>query len=279
MAEPSPPRKSFVFFASFLTSIDALPHEYRYEMFAAVAGYALYGKAPEFSNPLLMPTFLAMKPNIDTSNQRYDKCVENGKKGGAPAGNQNARKQPRNNQETTKDNQETRENNLNKDMDTDKEKDWDEAAATDTETDKDGDARRGRRVFRTNNVPETPVIATETPSTGDPARMAGELLWRMGEPSTPQNLHDIGAWIERLGLDAVRQAINNAKNKGMNLGYVIGTLKNLEAQQGQAPKAGRASSFPPPAIPPADDLPGYDDVGWGGSPLSPDSVPWGTYDD
>lgn len=124
MDKPPVSRKSFVFFASFRDSIEALPLKYRYEMCAAIYNYALYSEMPEFSNPLLIPTFLAMKPNIDVSIQRYDNCVENGKKGGAPRGNQNAKKQPK----TTENNQETTENNLNKDKnrDMDIDKDLDE---------------------------------------------------------------------------------------------------------------------------------------------------------
>lgn len=129
MDKPPVSRKSFVFFASFRDSIEALPSEYRYEMCAAIYNYALYSEMPEFSNSLLMPAFLAMKPNIDASNQRYDKCVENGKKGGRP-------KKPGNNQSETKEepkkNQsETKEeptHNLNKDKnrDMDIDKDLDE---------------------------------------------------------------------------------------------------------------------------------------------------------
>ena len=49
--------------------------------------------------PIVNSLFILMKPNIDSSNNRYSASVENGKKGGAPKGNQNAKKkQPKNNQ-------------------------------------------------------------------------------------------------------------------------------------------------------------------------------------
>lgn len=156
MDKPPVSRKSFVFFASFRDSIEALPSEYRYEMCAAIYNYALESEMPEFSNPLLMPAFLAMKPNIDASSKRYDNCVENGKKGGAPTGNQNAKKQPRNNQETTENNQETTENNLNKDKDKNKDED------KDLDRDRDKDRNECQRVADMFNAscPSLPCIRT-----------------------------------------------------------------------------------------------------------------------
>ena len=163
MDKPPVSRKSFVFFASFRDSIEALPSEYRYEMCAAIYNYALESEMPEFSNSLLMPAFLAMKPNIDASNQRYDKCVENGKKGGAPRGNQNARKQSNNNQETTENNQETTENNqettennLNKDKDKNRDMDIDK----DLDEDRDRDACQRVADMFNASCPSLPCIRT-----------------------------------------------------------------------------------------------------------------------
>lgn len=42
--------------------------------------------------------FALMKPSLDSAAKRYNASVANGKKGGAPSGNSNAKKQPKNNQ-------------------------------------------------------------------------------------------------------------------------------------------------------------------------------------
>ena len=74
-----------------------------------------------------------MRPNILASLKRYKANRENGAKGGAPKGNQNARK---NNRKTTENQP---KNNLNKDKDRDKDKE--------TDRDKEKDAPSPRSAY------------------------------------------------------------------------------------------------------------------------------------
>ena len=67
-----------------------------------------------------MGLWLSLKPTIDSSIKKYIQSVENGKKGGAPKGNNNASKQPKNNQKLTKE-----QPTINLDKDKDKDKDID----------------------------------------------------------------------------------------------------------------------------------------------------------
>lgn len=88
---------SFIFYRSFYEAIeDFQPEEFK-EAMMALMKYAFDGEESEVSG--YVKTFYKLvKPQIDANNGRR----ANGQKGGAPAGNQNAKKQPKNNLETTK---------------------------------------------------------------------------------------------------------------------------------------------------------------------------------
>lgn len=47
--------------------------------------YSFYGDDSEISDPLVKMIWLQANPNIDAAQQRYDRAVENGKKGGRPS--------------------------------------------------------------------------------------------------------------------------------------------------------------------------------------------------
>ena len=83
---------------SFYESMKVLPDNERLRLYDAICEYSLNGIEPENLPPIVNSFFLLMKPNIDASNKRYRASSSNGKTGGAPPGNQNARKQPKNNQ-------------------------------------------------------------------------------------------------------------------------------------------------------------------------------------
>lgn len=102
--ETPTPRDSMVWFRSFMDSVEVFNDiELKYECYVAIFKYGFDGILPTSNNPIVLSIFYNVKHSIDNSRRRYDRCVENGKKGGAPKGNQNAvKKQPRNNQETTK---------------------------------------------------------------------------------------------------------------------------------------------------------------------------------
>lgn len=90
-------RDSVVLYRSIAEAIKEYPKSKQLSALWAVIDYGLDGKEYE-GDGLAKSAFLIAKPLIDVNNKRY----ENSKKGGAPRGNQNARKQPKNNQKTTK---------------------------------------------------------------------------------------------------------------------------------------------------------------------------------
>lgn len=92
-------KKSFVMYASFLEAMKHLNDvEYR-ECMTMISEYALNGVEEKSSSPSVNIILEMAKPNLEAASRRYDACVKNGKKGaeygklgGAPKGNQNARK-------------------------------------------------------------------------------------------------------------------------------------------------------------------------------------------
>lgn len=89
-------RDYFLFYRSFFESIRSLPPDAQAEIYPVIIAYALDDIwPPDDISPLTRSIFLLAKPIIDSNNRRRD----NGCRGGAPRGNQNARKK------TTKNNQ------------------------------------------------------------------------------------------------------------------------------------------------------------------------------
>lgn len=122
-------RESFVFYRSFYEGIKELPRDIQGEVLTAIMEYGLNGVTTENQKPITKAMFALIKPQLDANNQRF----ENGKNGGAPKGNQNARKQPKNNQETTekqpKNNQ--KQPNVNDNVNVNDNDDKDASAITD----------------------------------------------------------------------------------------------------------------------------------------------------
>ena len=104
-------KESIVFYKSFYEAIKLIPKENQVEVYTAIFEKYFYNKDVELNGPSKAILTLIV-PNIDSANARYFANVENGKKGGAPKGNQNARKTTQNNRKTT-------QNNLNEDEDED----------------------------------------------------------------------------------------------------------------------------------------------------------------
>ncbi|MCR5034401.1 MAG: DUF6291 domain-containing protein [Clostridia bacterium] len=94
-------RDSFIFYRSFYAAANTLSQRDRSKLVNAIIEYALNDKEPEVSGAAA-GMFKLIRPQIDANNRRY----QNGCNGGAPEGNQNARKttkkQPKNNRTTTK---------------------------------------------------------------------------------------------------------------------------------------------------------------------------------
>ena len=88
-------REYFLFYRSFFEAICHLPVDIQVEVYPAIAAYALDDVQPTGLSPIAQSIFALVKPMIDANNRRRD----NGRLGGAPSGNKNARKK------TTKNNQ------------------------------------------------------------------------------------------------------------------------------------------------------------------------------
>lgn len=100
---------SFIFYRSFYDILKTMSNKQRLSLYDAITTYVFNNTLltlPEKENAI----FNFIKAQIDASLKKYNASVKNGKKGGAPKGNKNAKKQPKNNLETT---QEQPKNNLN----------------------------------------------------------------------------------------------------------------------------------------------------------------------
>ena len=100
---------SFIFYASFFEAIKELPDENQLALYNAIFEYGLNGVEPNLTG-INKTVFTLIAPQLKANRTRY----ENGCKGGAPAGNSNARKQPRNNRETTESEEEKQPRNNQK---------------------------------------------------------------------------------------------------------------------------------------------------------------------
>lgn len=116
-------KDSAVMYRSFFDAVKLLDPEARLQAYEAYFDYAFDGVKYSGIEPVISALLTIIKPSLDKARTRYETAVENGKKGGAPLGNQNAknnqkttRKQPENNQKTTK---KQPENNLYVDVDVD----------------------------------------------------------------------------------------------------------------------------------------------------------------
>ena len=130
-------RHNLIFMPSYKDSIRPLDDENRLLMYDALVDYAVDGIEPNLP-PLLNALFLAFKPIIDNGISNYDAAVENGKKGGAPKGNQNARKYPKKKQpKTTQNNPDQPKTTKDVDVDVDKDVDVDVDVEVDVEKEAD----------------------------------------------------------------------------------------------------------------------------------------------
>lgn len=93
-------KDSFVFYRSFFTAIDRLPTEAQAEVYRAIALYGLDHSEPANLSPVAAIMWDLIKPQLDANWKRF----ENGKKGGAPRGNSNARKYPKTTEKQPKNN-------------------------------------------------------------------------------------------------------------------------------------------------------------------------------
>lgn len=103
--------KSFTFYRNYYELIKYLPDEERLKMYDSILGYMFEEIEPKLEG-LSKGIWINLKMPLDTSKIN----IENGKKGGAPMGNSNAKKttekQPKNNPKTTEGTTEKQANNI-----------------------------------------------------------------------------------------------------------------------------------------------------------------------
>ena len=92
-------KRSFVMYDSFLEAMKHLNDAEFRECVLKIRDYALEGIEDESEYPMVNVIMSLAKPNLEAARRRYETSIENGKKGaefgklgGAPKGNQNARK-------------------------------------------------------------------------------------------------------------------------------------------------------------------------------------------
>ena len=75
-------RDTMVYYRSFRESLRELPPDLYKVVSETIFDYAFEGIAPGAdSNAVAKALFIAIKPVIDNAHNRYDACVENGRKG------------------------------------------------------------------------------------------------------------------------------------------------------------------------------------------------------
>lgn len=143
-------RDSFLFYRSYLEAAQNVTDEQKQSrLIMAILHYGIYFEEPDFSDDeILKVAWSLIKPLLDASHRNYG----NGKKGGAPKGNQNARKTTEKQPKTTQNNRETTENKPKQGKDKVKDKDKDKVNGKDKYKDKEKDKDK----VKDNNTPLTP---------------------------------------------------------------------------------------------------------------------------
>lgn len=86
-------RDSFVMLKDWIEGIESLPtYKEQLEAYKAVSRFGLTGEIPENLSKSVKPLLIMLKGGMERNMARYRASVENGKLGGAPKGNQNAKK-------------------------------------------------------------------------------------------------------------------------------------------------------------------------------------------
>lgn len=146
MSKNEDKKKSFVMYYSFLEAMKHLNDSEFRECVMKIRDFALEGDETESEHPMVNIILAMAKPNLDAARRRYMASVENGKKGaeygklgGAPKGNQNARK---NNPQSTP--KQPLDVNVNEDIDEDVNE------KVDVKVDDDGDTPSGSKGFQSS---------------------------------------------------------------------------------------------------------------------------------
>lgn len=103
-------RDAFVFYRSFYDVVKMMPKRDQNRMLIAIIELGLTDTIDESLPIMMKASLIQIQASINAAQKRRKTAQENGKKGGAPKGNQNASK--KNNQNNPSVEQKTTENNL-----------------------------------------------------------------------------------------------------------------------------------------------------------------------
>lgn len=108
-------KNSFVVYHNYRDTLEDLTDEQVGKLFRAIFDYEIDGNEPSFSG-VLNVAFKFIKKDLDINLNKYENICkrnrENGQKGGAPVGNQNARKQPKQPKQPDNDNDNEYDNDI-----------------------------------------------------------------------------------------------------------------------------------------------------------------------
>ena len=111
-------KNSFVIYHNYRDTLEDLTDEQVGKLFRAIFDYEIDKKEPNFNGELKI-AFRFIKKDLDLNNDKYESICErnrkNGQKGGAPKGNQNARKQPKQPKQPDNDNEYDNDNDYDYD--------------------------------------------------------------------------------------------------------------------------------------------------------------------
>jgi hypothetical protein len=93
-------KKSFIIYQSWEDSFNLLNCEEQSQFIKNLFMFHR-GEEPILNTPMLSIFWKSIEYNLYENDKRYKTSVENGKKGGAPKGNNNAKRQPENNLQST----------------------------------------------------------------------------------------------------------------------------------------------------------------------------------
>lgn len=79
-------KESMVIYKSIISAIELLPDaEQKWEAIKGITDFGFYDKKPESENPIINMIYIQAIPSLRNAVERYERAVENGKKGGRPA--------------------------------------------------------------------------------------------------------------------------------------------------------------------------------------------------
>lgn len=168
--------KGVFFFSSWYDIIKDLPNDDFCELAKAVIEFGITRKNPTFSNQGLFLAFKLIAAELERYEEKGKNYSEtqsnNGKKGGAPLGNQNAKKQPKTTQTT--------QNNPNK-VDKDKDKDEDEDIDKDEDKEESLSSSLFLNIYNQTSKPFGNVSLSESQAETISGRTEAEIKTFWGE--------------------------------------------------------------------------------------------------